>query len=86
MIRARRNGCRVLVIGHVATWWGLDHFINGVPLERLAPEGLRFQEGWEYRAATLNCICVCAVQRYPTKISRSLLTPRVASASAGPPR
>lgn len=45
----RWNGCRVLVIGHVATWWGLDHFINGVPLENLAQEGFAWQEGWEYR-------------------------------------
>ena len=45
----RWNGCRVLVIGHFATWWGPDHFINGVPLENLAQEGLRFQESWEYR-------------------------------------
>jgi 2,3-bisphosphoglycerate-dependent phosphoglycerate mutase len=45
----RWNGCRVLVIGHVATWWGLDHFINGVPLENLAQEGFTWQEGREYR-------------------------------------
>jgi 2,3-bisphosphoglycerate-dependent phosphoglycerate mutase len=45
----RWNGCRVLVIGHVATRWSLDHFINGVPLENLAQEGFAWQEGWEYR-------------------------------------
>jgi 2,3-bisphosphoglycerate-dependent phosphoglycerate mutase len=45
----RWNGCRVLVIGHVATRWGLDHFINGVPLENLAREDFAWQEGWEYR-------------------------------------
>jgi 2,3-bisphosphoglycerate-dependent phosphoglycerate mutase len=28
----RWNGQRVLIIGHVATRWGLDHFIRGVPL------------------------------------------------------
>ena len=36
------------MIGHVATWWGLDHFINGVPLEILAQEGFAWREGWEY--------------------------------------
>jgi 2,3-bisphosphoglycerate-dependent phosphoglycerate mutase len=45
----RWNGCRVLVIGHVATRWGLDHFINGVPLENLAQEDFAWGEGWEYR-------------------------------------
>jgi alpha-ribazole phosphatase/probable phosphoglycerate mutase len=45
----RWNGCRVLVIGHVATRWGLDHFINGAPLESLAREDFAWQEGWEYR-------------------------------------
>ena len=45
----RWNGCRVLVIGHVATRWGLDHFVNGIPLEKLAQEDFAWQEGWEYR-------------------------------------
>ena len=45
----RWDGRRVLVIGHVATRWGLDHFINGVPLENLAREEFAWQEGWEYR-------------------------------------
>jgi 2,3-bisphosphoglycerate-dependent phosphoglycerate mutase len=45
----RWTGCRVLVIGHVATRWGLDHFINGVALENLAREDFAWQEGWEYR-------------------------------------
>ena len=45
----RWNGCRVLVIGHVATRWGLDHFIDGVPLEDLAREDFAWREGWEYR-------------------------------------
>jgi broad specificity phosphatase PhoE len=45
----RWDGRRVLVIGHVATRWGLDHFINGVPLENLAREDFAWREGWEYR-------------------------------------
>lgn len=39
----------VLVIGHVATRWGLDHLINGVPLEDLAARDFAWQQGWEYR-------------------------------------
>jgi 2,3-bisphosphoglycerate-dependent phosphoglycerate mutase len=40
---------RVLVIGHVATKWALDHLIAGVPLETLVTADFAWQEGWEYR-------------------------------------
>lgn len=45
---SRWNGQRILVIGHIATWWGLEHAINGVPLERLTEEAFTWQEGWTY--------------------------------------
>ena len=45
----RWNGQRILVIGHVATRWGLEHVIGGVPLEDLVNEDFAWQEGWEYR-------------------------------------
>lgn len=45
----RWGGQRVLVIGHIATRWGLEHAINGVPLEALAEEQLAWKNGWEYR-------------------------------------
>ena len=45
----RWDGQRVVVIGHVATRWGLDHFIGGMPLEDLVGEDFAWQEGWEYR-------------------------------------
>ena len=44
----RWDGRRVLVIGHVATRWGLEHFLNGVPLEDLVDADFQWQEGWEY--------------------------------------
>jgi 2,3-bisphosphoglycerate-dependent phosphoglycerate mutase len=44
----RWSGRRVLIIGHVATRWGLDHFIGGIPLEDLAAADFAWQEGWEY--------------------------------------
>ncbi|HLK73067.1 MAG TPA: histidine phosphatase family protein [Streptosporangiaceae bacterium] len=43
------DGQRVLVIGHVATRWALDHLLGGVPLEDLMAEDFAWQEGWEYR-------------------------------------
>ncbi len=39
---------RVLVIGHVATRWALDHHLGGVPLETLATSDFAWQPGWEY--------------------------------------
>jgi len=45
------RGQRVLVIGHVATRWGLDHLLLGTPLEELARRDFDWQPGWEYTAA-----------------------------------
>jgi broad specificity phosphatase PhoE len=42
------DGQRVLVIGHVATRWALDHVVNGIPLEGLARAPFAWREGWEY--------------------------------------
>jgi 2,3-bisphosphoglycerate-dependent phosphoglycerate mutase len=47
----RWDGRRILVIGHVATRWGLDRFIGGVPLEDLIEQDFAWQEGWEYRVS-----------------------------------
>lgn len=44
----RWAGGRVLVIGHVATRWALDHHLRGVPLETLVDEQFAWQPGWEY--------------------------------------
>ena len=39
---------RVMVIGHVATRWALDHHLGGVPLDQLATRQFAWQPGWEY--------------------------------------
>jgi 2,3-bisphosphoglycerate-dependent phosphoglycerate mutase len=44
----RWSGQCILVIGHVATRWGLDHLLHGVPLENLAAADFSWQPGWEY--------------------------------------
>jgi broad specificity phosphatase PhoE len=41
-------GKRVVVIGHVATRWALDHHANDVALEALVDEDFAWREGWEY--------------------------------------
>jgi 2,3-bisphosphoglycerate-dependent phosphoglycerate mutase len=48
-LSTRWNGRRVLVIGHVATRWALDHYAAGTPLEQLAIAPFDWQQGWEYR-------------------------------------
>lgn len=44
----RWEGRRVLVIGHVATRWGLEHHLGGAPLEDLVRADFAWREGWEY--------------------------------------
>ena len=43
-----RRGQRVLLIGHVATRWALDHRVHHVPLETLVAAPFDWREGWEY--------------------------------------
>ena len=45
----RWDGTRVLVVGHVATHWGLEHFVGGVPLEDVVGSEFVWRPGWEYR-------------------------------------
>jgi 2,3-bisphosphoglycerate-dependent phosphoglycerate mutase len=40
---------RVLLIGHAATRFALDHLVDGVPLEELVAAPFEWQEGWNYR-------------------------------------
>jgi broad specificity phosphatase PhoE len=41
-------GGRVLVIGHTATRWALDHVVGGRDLVELVVEPFGWREGWEY--------------------------------------
>jgi broad specificity phosphatase PhoE len=48
-LRTEFDGRRVLIIGHRAQRWALQHLLEGTPLEDLVDEPFRWQEGWEYR-------------------------------------
>ncbi|MEV0134229.1 histidine phosphatase family protein [Dactylosporangium sp. NPDC050688] len=48
-VPTRWDGQRILVIGHVATRWALDHLLEGVPLEKLMAMDFGWREGWEYQ-------------------------------------
>jgi 2,3-bisphosphoglycerate-dependent phosphoglycerate mutase len=43
-----QQGRRVVLIGHVATRWALDHHVHGQPLEELIAAPFDWREGWEY--------------------------------------
>ena len=43
------DGARIVVIGHSATRWALDHLISGAPLDELVGP-FDWQPGWEYIA------------------------------------
>jgi 2,3-bisphosphoglycerate-dependent phosphoglycerate mutase len=47
-LRRSHDGRRVLIIGHVATRWALDHTVVGIPLEELVDAPFEWREGWEY--------------------------------------
>jgi 2,3-bisphosphoglycerate-dependent phosphoglycerate mutase len=43
------DGRRVVVIGHSATRWALDHLINGTDLAAAVAAPSDWREGWRYR-------------------------------------
>lgn len=50
-LKQKYNGRQknVLIIGHRATQYGLDHWINGIDLKTLVTTTFKWQPGWEYR-------------------------------------
>jgi broad specificity phosphatase PhoE len=57
----RWSGCSVLVVGHLATRWALDHLLGGEALEDLVEAEFAWREGWEY-----ELIEPCVPGRPPT--------------------
>lgn len=51
-LASRWGGSRLLLIGHSANKWALDHLLLGKALAPLVAAGLRWQEGWEYVVPT----------------------------------
>ena len=47
-VRDACAGERVLLIGHTATRWALDHLLDGRPLEQVVTAPFDWREGWEY--------------------------------------
>ena len=42
------SAARILLVGHTATRWALDHLLDGSPLEALVTAPFDWREGWEY--------------------------------------
>ena len=43
------NNKRIMIIGHRATQYSLEHIINGIPLDYLVSTPFKWQPGWEYK-------------------------------------
>lgn len=48
------NGKRVMIIGHRATQYGLEYWINGIPLEEVIPTPWKWKPGWTYHLESLD--------------------------------
>ena len=48
-LRARHDGQTVILIGHSANLWALQHLLAGTPLEELVDAPFEWQEGWRFR-------------------------------------
>ena len=44
---------KVMIIGHRATQYGLEHLIKGLPLEEVIPASWKWQPGWSYQLTRL---------------------------------
>jgi broad specificity phosphatase PhoE len=42
------DGARIVLIGHAATRWALQHLLEGRPLEELVGAPFEWQPGWEF--------------------------------------
>lgn len=42
------DGKRIMIIGHRATQYGLEHWIKNIPLSQVIPTPWKWQPGWEY--------------------------------------
>ena len=47
-VRGGFAGRRILLIGHTATRWALDHLLDGRQLEQVVAAPFDWREGWEY--------------------------------------
>lgn len=47
-LRSKYYGKKIMIVGHRATQYGLEFFINGVPLEKVIIAPWSWKPGWQY--------------------------------------
>jgi alpha-ribazole phosphatase/probable phosphoglycerate mutase len=52
----RWHDARVVVIGHAATRWSIQHLVDGEVLEDVVGAPFEWQAGWEYRLEQANSV------------------------------
>ncbi|MFA5967490.1 MAG: histidine phosphatase family protein [Patescibacteria group bacterium] len=48
-LKTNYNNKTVLIIGHRATQYGLEHWIKGIPILKTVTDPWQWQPGWEYQ-------------------------------------
>ena len=48
------RGSHILVVGHSATRWSLEHLVHGVPWRELVDADFEWKEGWEYELDSVS--------------------------------
>ncbi|HSX27774.1 MAG TPA: histidine phosphatase family protein [Patescibacteria group bacterium] len=48
-MKVRYEGKTIMIIGHRATQYGLEHWLNNKPLEQIIAEPWSWQPGWTYK-------------------------------------
>ena len=48
-LKKKYEGKKILIIGHRATQYGLEHFIKGADLKTLVKTAFKWQPGWTYK-------------------------------------
>lgn len=47
------EGKKIMIIGHRATQYGLEYWINGVPLKKVVTDLWKWQPGWKYELKSI---------------------------------
>ncbi|MBI5467179.1 MAG: histidine phosphatase family protein, partial [Candidatus Kerfeldbacteria bacterium] len=47
-VQNERDGQRIMIIGHRATQYALEHLLLGKPLSQVIPAPWKWQPGWTY--------------------------------------
>ena len=47
-LKEKYDGKHIMIIGHRATQYGLEHLVNNIPLEKIIPSPWKWQPGWIY--------------------------------------